>query len=138
MGKIKVVINDCYGGFSLSSEAIKYLVQKKSELIKAIPFQEWTEEPTEKDYFTIDIGDGFKAYRIAEDILLKDDIVYEYIDANENRAHPDLIEVVEKLGKEAWGDCAKLKIVEIPNDADWTICDYDGAEWVAEKHRTWE
>ena len=34
----------------------------------------------------------------------------------------------------------KLKIVEIPDDVPedgWTIQDYDGKEWVAEKHRTW-
>jgi hypothetical protein len=30
-----------------------------------------------------------------------------------------------------------LKIVEIPDDVDWIIQEYDGFEWVAENHRTW-
>ena len=58
---------------------------------------------------------------------------YECID----RHDPGLVEVVELLGKKADGDCAKLKIVEIPDDVDYEIQEYDGNEWVAEKHRTW-
>ena len=33
--------------------------------------------------------------------------------------------------------CSTLKIIEIPDDVDWIIEEYDGNEWVAEKHRTW-
>ncbi len=136
MGEIKIVINDCYGGFSLSSKAVKYLAQKKSEIIKATPVQEWA-NPTVKDAFTINIGNGFKAHKFAEQFLLKDDIIYEYIEDDENRTHPDLIEVVEKFGKDAWGRHAELKIIKIPDNVEWIICDHHGAEWVAEKHRTW-
>jgi hypothetical protein len=32
---------------------------------------------------------------------------------------------------------ANLKIVEIPGDIEWLVQEYDGAEWIAEKHRTW-
>ena len=32
---------------------------------------------------------------------------------------------------------ANHKIVEIPADVEWQIQEYDGMEWVAEKHRTW-
>jgi hypothetical protein len=35
------------------------------------------------------------------------------------------------------GGNANIKIVEVPEDVDWEIADYDGVEWVAEKHRTW-
>ena len=49
----------------------------------------------------------------------------------------DLIKVIETLQKESNDDLAELKIVEIPSDIEWEICDYDGIEWVAEKHRTW-
>lgn len=48
-----------------------------------------------------------------------------------------LIDIVETLGKESWDDYASLKIVEIPEDVEWEIQEYDGNEWVAEKHRTW-
>ena len=30
-----------------------------------------------------------------------------------------------------------LKVVDVPDDVDWVICDYDGREWVAERHQTW-
>ena len=52
-----------------------------------------------------------------------------------DRSDPVLVEVVESLG--AASSDASLKIVEVPADVDCTIEDYDGAEWVAEVHRTW-
>ena len=59
--------------------------------------------------------------------------VYEDI----SRDDPVLIEVIEELGDAANGDCAELAIVEIPDDVEWEISEYDGREHVAEKHRTW-
>lgn len=53
------------------------------------------------------------------------------------RDDPILIELVETLGKDSWGDFSELKIVEIPENVNWCICEYDGSEWVAERHRTW-
>jgi hypothetical protein len=53
----------------------------------------------------------------------------------EIRNHPILIQAVEegvKSGRIKW-----IKIIEIPDDVDWIINEYDGAEWVAERHRTW-
>lgn len=54
-----------------------------------------------------------------------------------DRDDPDLISVVREMGTAANGQYAKLKILEIPADVDWEISEYDGNEWVAEKHRTW-
>jgi len=48
-----------------------------------------------------------------------------------------LVQTVLELGKAANGKYAELKVVEIPDDVDWTICEYHGREWVAEAHRTW-
>jgi hypothetical protein len=53
------------------------------------------------------------------------------------RDDPMLIKVIEILGEEANGNFSELKIVEIPDDVEWIIEEYDGAEWIAEKHRTW-
>lgn len=53
------------------------------------------------------------------------------------RDDSDLVAIVEKLGREADGQYASLKVVEIPEGVDWMIQDYDGVEWIAEKHRTW-
>ena len=92
---MKVVINDCHGGFSLSRVAIaRYL-----ELT------------------------GFKQESVYHRDIPRDDSL--------------LIQVVEELGALANGDFARLKIVEIPDDVEWYVEEYDGLEWVAEKHRTW-
>jgi hypothetical protein len=48
-----------------------------------------------------------------------------------------LVQIVRELGAEADSKFANLKIVEIPADVEWEIGEYDGREWVAEKHRTW-
>lgn len=54
------------------------------------------------------------------------------------RSSPFLVYAVEKLGDQAGGLYAQLKVVEIPAEVQWQIDDYDGKEWVAEIHRTWD
>ena len=54
-----------------------------------------------------------------------------------DRSDPLLIRVIEELGSVANGEHLTLKVIEIPDDIEWTVQDYDGHEWVAEKHRTW-
>jgi len=52
----------------------------------------------------------------------------------------DLPHLVEDLIDKEYTDTRKeynLKVVEIPDDVEWRIHDYDGAEHVYEKHRTW-
>src|SRR3569623_583951 len=53
------------------------------------------------------------------------------------RDDPDLVRVVEELGKGANGDFAMLKVVDVPDGVEWEIDEYDGRERVAERHRTW-
>jgi hypothetical protein len=53
------------------------------------------------------------------------------------RDDPYLVKIVKELGMGANGTHSNLKLVEIPGDVKWHIGDYDGAEWVAEDHRTW-
>ena len=47
------------------------------------------------------------------------------------------IEMIEEEGTSINGPYAGLKIVEIPDDVNWYIEEYDGMEHVAERHRTW-
>ncbi len=61
----------------------------------------------------------------------------DFSDRDIDRNDPALIDIVDKLGDEANGMCAKLRIVDIPDDVDWGIEEYDGNEWIAEVHRTW-
>lgn len=60
-----------------------------------------------------------------------------FSDLSLSRDDPDLVAVVEKFGEAASADMSSLKIVEIPDNVEWEVMDYDGVEWVAEKHKTW-
>jgi len=53
------------------------------------------------------------------------------------RTDPFLIQAVEQTMEKDGTTFSKLKIVEIPDDIEWDVQDYDGCEWVAERHRTW-
>jgi len=59
---------------------------------------------------------------------------YDYY---ENRADADLIAVVEEMGEAAHGRFSSLKVIEIPDDIEWHVHEYDGLEHIAENHRTW-
>ena len=48
---------------------------------------------------------------------------------------PVLVEMVERGDVD--GTYSDLKVVEIPDDVNWHIHEYDGLEHVAERHRTW-
>ncbi len=47
------------------------------------------------------------------------------------------MECVETLGEKSNGACAELKIVEIPDNVEYSIEEYDGNEHIAEVHRIW-
>jgi hypothetical protein len=61
----------------------------------------------------------------------------DFHDRDVPRDDPYLVKIVKEMGSLANGGYANLKIVEVPGDVDWIIQEYDGAEWVAERHRTW-
>jgi hypothetical protein len=66
---------------------------------------------------------------------------YWYIEQDVRRDDQILLKIIREVGLDkSAGNFAKLKIIEIPDDVPedgWVIQDYDGIEWVAEKHRTW-
>ena len=77
---------------------------------------------------------GFTKDRYLDNNLLgiKDDNYMAY------RADERLIKAIEKIGiKKSTANLAELRIVEIPDDVEWEIDDYDGIETVHEKHRSW-
>ena len=53
-----------------------------------------------------------------------------FYDHDVKRDDPLLVEVVEELGDMANGDCAKLRIAEIPKGCHYRIEEYDGQESV--------
>ena len=111
MDVTKSVINRVYGGFDLSDEAYGFIAKNKG----------WQYACNDYDhiYFITGINDCMYACDL-------------------NRDDPDLVQCLETLGEAANGIRSELKIVEIPSDVDWVICEYDGIEWIAERHRTWQ
>ncbi len=75
---------------------------------------------------------AFKEYKHLAGITAND-----FCDRDIPRDDPYLVKIVRELGMSANGAHANLKIVEVPGDVKWHIAEYDGAEWVAEDHRTW-
>jgi hypothetical protein len=113
----KIVINKSYGGFGLSLEATILYLEKSM-----IPF-------TLVDREDRDSQNKFGSYIFVND--------HHFIVEAIPRDDQNLVAVVTELGEHANGVHAKLKIVKIPADVDWQIEEYDGLEWVAEAHRTW-
>ena len=50
---------------------------------------------------------------------------------------PDLVAMVEEGGTDVDDIYSELKVVNVPDDVNWFIHEYDGMEHVAERHRTW-
>ncbi len=130
---MKIVINNDWGGYGLSHEAVMRYAEIKG--IKLYP----------------DKKQGFYLYYIvpkeqyekahAEDIkrgYFKESNKLCFHDNDIPRNDETLIKVIEELGIEkSSGELACLKIVEIPDGVDWEISDYDGMETIHEKHRSW-
>ena len=104
----KVVINRCFGGFGLSESALKNFALKKGYSLNK-----------KHKYTLIETHEGL----ITDNDIPRDDA--------------ELVATVEKLGEDSWGPYAELLIVEVPDDVEWYIEEYDGQEWIAERHRTW-
>jgi len=127
----KVVINTCFGGFGLSEKAMfRYAELKGLTLYRDNDWMPtyWLipeEERVEKNYFC-----DRNAYNewYCNNTLYSSEI---------RRDDPVLIQVVEELGKTADGEYASLKVIEIPDDIEYSIKEYDGLEHIAEFHRTW-
>lgn len=57
---------------------------------------------------------------------------------SKDRTSNDIIELFEELGSEtSSGKYAELRIIEIPDDVEYYVYEYDGIESIHEKHRVW-
>lgn len=103
----KIVFNNCYGGFSLSLEAVNWLAEHATDSDLKTYIQ-LSYRDTDKIYLGHVIGDWFA----------------------DKRHHRDLVAVVETLGSDrASGVCAQLSICYISGN-QYRIEEYDGAEEV--------
>lgn len=100
----KIVINRCYGGFSLSEEATTLLAA-------------WG-NPEAKKYLS-EVRPLLDFHNFGGDGIARHD--------------PLLVRVVETLGAKAWGGCSQLEIKEIEGNK-YLIKEYDGMESIKEPH----
>lgn len=133
---MKIAINSCYGGFSLSDAAIRRCAEIKGVTLYA------EEEFGYTSYYTVPKHERedqthFDSWTLEERAASNTRARAQSFDIYAGRNDPALIQVIEEMGAAANGECAKLKIVEIPDGVEWTIQEYDGHEHVAEVHRTW-
>jgi len=111
---MEIVINRCYGGFGISTQAVKELRKRgNKEALKIVLKGEHYDK-------TGEVSDtDFNNYSIPRD-------------------DKDLIKLLKEWGsKKVSGTFAELEIVKIPNGIKWEIDEYDGMETVEEKHRRW-
>ncbi len=108
----KMVINTCWGGFSLSDAAHRRL---GSVYVEA----DDTEYGFGYYWNTNPWSQGMESHEL------------------EYRSLPALVEVVELLCDEASGSYARLRVVDVPDDAEVYISEHDGVETVREVHRSW-
>ena len=114
---MKVVINTCWGGFSLSEAAMKEVAKRKGIVLHEVIEKE---SYGEVSHFETPEGEYYSEYALEG-----------------SRNDPDLVAVVEEMGQAANGGNSKLNVVEVPDDVKWYIHDYDGMEDVQEEHRSW-
>jgi hypothetical protein len=136
MTMAKIAYNKCFGGFSLSHEAIMRYAEIKG--IKVYPekgeFRLWT-------YWTVPLDQRYDILPSREFMAEPD---FEKRKASNLaysqktlpycrdlcRHDPTLIQVIEELGDRANGECAKLAIEELPSGTAYRIDEYDGLETV--------
>jgi hypothetical protein len=137
---MKVIVNACFGGFGLSWEAIQRIAERKGlvasyfEFSPSIRRQLGHQAPDPDNTFVSHVI-GPRAVTTYPEGADKDAFVSP---SDIVRDDADLVAVVEELGSErASSQLARLAVVEIPDGIEWDIEEYDGTEWVAERHRTW-
>lgn len=142
----KIVINRCYGGFSISEAAVlAYAARKGLTLYPEVDngafhiTSYWTIPETDERRAAY-VGGGKPFYALTSEQRIANNKVYRDHTIGIRdipRDDPDLVAVVEELGDAADGSCASLQVVEIPDGVEWEIEEHDGMEHAVEAHRTW-
>lgn len=127
----KIVINTCYGGFGVSTEAAYFIAERKN--VQPVVEEEFDGSQHCRAYIPGRPYSQVPAFMTTE--LWNEAEIMHFSDLD--RTDPDLIAAVESLGDLVNTPHSRLKIVEVPDDVVWDIAEYDGDEWVAEQHRTW-
>lgn len=110
---MKIVINNCYGGFGLNRKALHRLRElgEETAIDETDIGEQWADGSGVRESYL----DSFCSDIPRDSVLL--------------------LQVTEEM--DASAKFAQLKVIEIPDGTDWKIEEYDGIEWVAEVHETW-
>ncbi len=113
---MKIVVNRCYGGFKLSNKAFERLIELGFPHISEDQKENEDFDSEELKILIFDEQTTFGSkYMILENSYEEEDL----------RIHPFVIQVVEELGKEAYGSVTKLVIEQIPDDVKEVHLDDD-------------
>jgi hypothetical protein len=148
---MKVVINACFGGFSLSPEATLKLYERGVTGIATHIDEYWPPESRRRESGSrLGYENNLAEWRLYRDfpesrkgrnmfltVFSPDEKYVLNAGRDVKRDHPELVRIVEEMGEAANGGCAALRVVEIPDGVDYVIEEYDGNEHIAETHRTW-
>jgi hypothetical protein len=116
---LKVVINNCVGGFNISQKAFERLIELGWSVTN-----DWDNDAADIREHDDELLDKYTFVSLLSDPSL--------------RSNPELIRVIEELGDAANDEHSKLKTIEIPDGVEFGIGENEtGYEWVYEKHRTW-
>lgn len=139
----EIVINNCYGGFGLSPEAQSMLAKMEGKKAYFYKQSKYSFKDGFDEFIRIDKPESdFLIFTLTKNLgeVTNDlpDGDHWFNTSDITRDNPNLIKLVKVLKERANGRFSSLKIVEIPDDIEWEIEEYDGLEWISEKHRTWE
>ena len=130
---MKIVINSCFGGFSLSPKGERRYLELKglnSYFYKstAYRFNDGKTEFTRIDNIDDVPNIFFYCTTYDQGKTLTDFPKDLFHPSVLKRSDPILVQVVEELGAESFGACAKLEIVDIDKGRWFKIDEYDGYE----------
>jgi hypothetical protein len=135
VGTKEVVINKCFGGFGLSHDGVMYYAKLKGIKLFADEIR-WNDSTVHK--FTKKDKEPICLHYATKMVKTEKELNDNYFSASDiKRDDPLLVQTVKDLGKKSWGKLAELKVVEIPNDVNWELDEYDGIESVRETSRNW-
>ena len=140
---MKLAVNRCFGGFSLSPEGEREYLKRKGKTAFFYRITKFKHDGGVQEYERVDNPENtLFQHCVTRDLgktisdFPKEDGLW-FSCREIPRDDLDLIAVCEELGEKADGQCAQIEIVEVPDGIEWEIDEYDGSESVDEKHRSW-